>query len=135
MTERTMELEKQQTQTPTNVERTRQTRAYMPNVDIFETGDRVILLADMPGVSEDSLDITLEKNVLTIRGYTAAQAPEGFQPAYAEYGVGNYERTFALSDEVDRNQIEATIKNGVLRLEMPKAETAKTRKITVKAQS
>jgi HSP20 family molecular chaperone IbpA len=89
----------------------------------------------MPGVNENSVDITLEKNILTINGYTGIQAPDNFEPAYAEYRVGNYERTFALSDEVVREEIEATVKNGVLRLVMPKAETAKTRKITVRAES
>jgi HSP20 family molecular chaperone IbpA len=104
-------------------------------VDIYETEENVVLLADMPGVSENTVDITLEKNILTINGYTSPQAPENFEPAYAEYRFGNYERTFALSDEVDREQIEATVKHRVLRLVMPKAETAKTRKITVKAES
>ncbi len=135
MTEQTLELEKQEVENSGEVETTRNARTFFPRVDIYETEDTVVLLADMPGVNENSVDITLEKNILTINGYANPQAPENFEPAYAEYHFGNYERTFALSDEVDREQIEATVKNGVLRLIMPKAETAKTRKITVKAES
>jgi HSP20 family molecular chaperone IbpA len=134
MTENTLEIEKQETETPAEVETTRNVRTFVPRVDIYETENAVVLLADMPGVNENSVDITLEKNILTIKGYAEPQAPEDFEPAYSEYRFGNYERTFALSDEVDREQIEATVKNGVLRLTMPKAETARTRKITVKAQ-
>ena len=134
MTEQTLELEKQEVENLGEVETVRNTRTFIPRVDIYETEDTVVLLADMPGVDENSVDITLEKNILTINGFANRQAPEGFEPAYAEYKFGNYERTFALSDEVDREQIEATVKNGVLRLVMPKAEAAKTRKITVKAE-
>jgi HSP20 family molecular chaperone IbpA len=133
MTEQTLELEKQEVETSGEVETTRNDRTFVPRVDIYETENTVVLLADMPGVDENSVDITLEKNILTINGYAGPQAPDNFEPAYAEYRFGNYERTFALSDEVDREQIEATVKNGVLRLVMPKAETAKTRKISVKA--
>ena len=133
MSEQTLELEKQEVETSGEVETTRNGRTFIPRVDIYETENSVVLLADMPGVDENSVDITLEKNILTINGFAGPQAPDNFEPAYAEYRIGNYERTFALSDEVDREQIEATVKNGVLRLVMPKAEAAKTRKISVKA--
>jgi HSP20 family molecular chaperone IbpA len=135
MTDQTLEIEKQEVDTETEVETTGNARTFIPRVDIYETEDNFVLLADMPGVNENSVEITLEKNILTINGYANPQAPENYKPAYAEYHYGNYERTFALSDEVDREQIEATVKNGVLRLVMPKAETAKTRKITVRAES
>jgi len=135
MSDQTLELEKQEVDTTADVERTRNARTFVPRVDIYEMEETVILLADMPGVDENSIDITLEKNILTIHGYAGLQAPENFSPTYAEYNFGNYERTFALSDEVDREQIEATVKNGVLRLVMPKAETAKARKIAIKAAS
>jgi len=135
MNEQTMEIEKQEAETPMGIERTRTMRTYMPAVDIYELDDTVVLLADMPGVSEESIDVTLEKHVLTIRGQVELQETEESEPTYVEYYVGDYERTFALSDEVDRNKIEATIKNGVLRLVMPKADEAKTRKITVRSES
>jgi HSP20 family protein len=135
MTEQTMELEKQEVETSADIEDTRNARTFVPRVDIYETDEGIVLLADMPGVNENSVDITLEKNILTIFGVAERQAPENFEPAYSEYSYGNYKRTFALSDEVDREKIEATVKNGVLRLVMPKAEEAKTRKITVKTAS
>ncbi|MDX1614930.1 MAG: Hsp20/alpha crystallin family protein [Candidatus Promineifilaceae bacterium] len=134
MSEPTMEIEKREAELPAGTERTRMTETFIPSVDIYETEDTVFLLADMPGVDDESIDITLEKNVLTIRGEVEAQSPDEHEPAYSEYRVGDYERTFTLSDEVDRDRIEATMKNGVLRLRLPKAEEAKTRKILVKAE-
>lgn len=128
-------LQKQETREVEQPERTRTRRVYIPRVDIYETDDAVILLADLPGVSEDDVDITLEKNVLTITGYVAATQREGYSLTYNEYSEGDYERTFALSDEVDRNRIEAVMKNGVLRLTLPKSEELKTRKIAVKSAS
>jgi HSP20 family protein len=123
--------EKQELEGRDGAERTRTSRVYMLRVDIYEQDDETVLVADMPGVDEDSVDITLEKNVLTIKGYVE-EMMEGYGLAYSEYGVGDYERTFALSDEVDRNKIQASMKEGVLRLVLPKAEEARTRKITVK---
>lgn len=128
-----LEIQKQEAEEREGVERTRTRQVFVPNVDIYEEGDTVYLLADMPGVSQDSIDITLEKNILTINGYVDEDEMEGYGQAYGEYRVGDYERTFALSDEVDRNQIEATVKNGVLKLKLPKAEEAKARKIEVRA--
>lgn len=137
MTENTMamELEKQDVDEPTAVERTRTRRTFVPRVDIYEAHDKVVLLADMPGVGESSVDITLEKNILAVRGQVEFSPPENYELAYAEYYVGDYERTFALSDEVDRARIEATMKNGVLRLVLPKDESAKTRKIAVRTEA
>jgi HSP20 family molecular chaperone IbpA len=128
----TLEAEKQEVETVDGAERTRARRAYVPRVDIYETDDAIILLTDMPGVNENSVDITLEKNVLTINGYVNAASPDNYSLSYAEYESGDYERSFNLSNEIDRENIEATVKNGVLRLQLPKAAPAKTRKITVK---
>ena len=128
----TLEAEKQEVETVDGAERTRARRAYVPRVDIYETDDAIILLTDMPGVDENSVDITLEKNVLTINGYVDVDDPDNYSLSYAEYESGDYERSFNLSNEIDRENIEATVKNGVLRLLLPKAAPAKTRKITVK---
>lgn len=130
-----VQVRKEEAQELDGAERTRTRRVFIPKVDIYETGEAVILLADMPGVNEDSVDITLEKNILSIKGYVNLEGEEGYGLAYNEYTVGDYERTFALSDEVDRNEIEAAMKDGVLQLTLPKAEMAKTRKIAVKAAS
>lgn len=123
--------QKQELQEMDSAERTRTSHLYMPRVDIYERGDETVLVADMPGVDESNIDITLEKNILTIRGYVE-NTMEGYGLAYGEYGEGDFERTFALSNEVDRDKIEATVKDGVLRLVLPKAEEARTRKIKVK---
>ena len=88
---------------------------------------------DLPGVSEDSVEITLEKNVLLINGYVESVDPEGYSLAFAEYEVGDFERSFRISNEIDREKINATIKHGVLTLELLKADVAKSRKIKVKA--
>lgn len=128
----TLEAEKQEVETVDGAERTRARRAYVPRVDIYETDDAIVLLTDMPGIDENSVDIMLEKNVLTINGTVDAESPDNYSLSYAEYESGDYERSFNLSNEIDREKIEATVKNGVLRLYLPKAAPAKTRKITVK---
>ncbi|HLX64030.1 MAG TPA: Hsp20/alpha crystallin family protein [Planctomycetota bacterium] len=107
-------------------------KVFMPRADIFETAENFVIIADMPGVDEKSVDITLEKNVLTIHGKVESLAPEGYEAAYKEYEEGDYERAFTLTDAVDREGIQALVKNGVLRLTLPKAGPAKARKIEVK---
>ncbi|MEM5773544.1 MAG: Hsp20/alpha crystallin family protein [Anaerolineaceae bacterium] len=129
-----LEVQKQEAQTPEQGERTRTTPVYIPRADIFETEGQVIVIADMPGVSETSIDITLEKNTLTIRGFVQPESHPDYTLSYAEYGVGDYERSFVLSNKIDQDHIEASVKNGVLRLLLPKQEEAKARKIQVKPQ-
>jgi HSP20 family molecular chaperone IbpA len=114
-------------------ERTRDRPAFVPRADIYETDDEIFVVADMPGVDESSLDITLENNVLTINGYVEPSAPEGYSLVYSEYREGDYVRSFRLSDEIDREDIEATLKDGVLMLTLPKVKEARMRKIAVRA--
>ena len=114
-------------------ERTRQRRVYIPRADIYETPDDVVVIVDVPGVDEKSVDITLEKNVLTINAYPADIQPEGYSQVYAEFGMGDYQRRFVISSEIDQGKIEASVRNGVLHLRLPKAGPAKTRKIVVRA--
>lgn len=116
-----------------NGEATRANTVYRPTTDIYETGDRVMIVADMPGVAQKNVDVTLDRGVLTIRGTVAVEPHEGYSRVYAEYGEGDYERVFTLSEEIDREKIKATHKDGVLTLELPKAEAAKTKKIRVNA--
>jgi HSP20 family molecular chaperone IbpA len=134
MTEQTLEIQKQDVETTTTIERTHPRRRFIPRADIFENDDAVFLTVDMPGVGETSVDLTLEKNILTIRGEIESILPDDYRLTYREYRVGDYVRTFALSDEVNRDQIEALMKNGVLRVTLPKAEEAKARKIEVRAE-
>lgn len=125
------ETEKQEID-ESGAERTRAGACFVPRVDIYETNEGMTVIADMPGINEENIDITLEQNVLTINGYVASQRPEDYSLAYAEYRVGDYQRRFTLSDQIDKEKIEATVKDGVLRLQLPKAEPA-TKKISVTA--
>jgi len=125
-------IQKQEAQTPEGVERTRTRRTFVPVVDILETDKNIILVADMPGVDENSVDITLEKNVLSINGGVEEKTHEGHSLAYSEYRIGDFSRSFTLTDEIDKENIQAAVKDGVLRLTLPKAKPT-TRKIAVKA--
>ena len=128
-------MQKQEAQAPQRAEFTRARRVFMPRADIYEMPEAIVLVADMPGVDEKGVDITLEKNVLTISGHVEPEKmAENARLAYEEYEVGDYQRVFTLSDEVDREHIEAALKNGVLRVTLPKAGAAKTKKISVKAE-
>jgi HSP20 family protein len=132
MSEENKEIQKKEAPTPEKAERTRQRRVYNPSVDIIEKQNETVVIADMPGTDETSVDITLEKNLLDIYGKVDPEIPENMRLAVSEYGIGDYHRTFTLSDEIDREKIQASVKNGVLRLVLPKAERAKTRKIEVR---
>ncbi len=105
---------------------------FLPPADVYETKDSIVVLAEMPGVPSDGVDITLERRVLTIRGRTAAAEHAGYQRVYNEYADGDYERVFTLSENIDRDRIEARLRDGVLHLALPKAEAAKARKIELK---
>lgn len=132
--ENAMEYQKTPATTPVAMERTRNRRVYVPKVDIIETPDAMVLYADMPGTDEKSVDVTVEKNVLTIAGTVSGERFAGRSIAYAEYDIGDYERVFTISDEVDRNRIEAIVKNGVLKLILRKAPHAEAKKITVRTE-
>ncbi|HOO41268.1 MAG TPA: Hsp20/alpha crystallin family protein [Syntrophales bacterium] len=133
MSKEMSELQKQSTQAAMETERTRNRKVYVPKVDIYETKEAIILIADMPGVDEQSVDVVLDKNVLTISGRAEPLSFKDYSIAYSEYDVGDYQRAFTISDEVDREKIEATVKNGVLRLTLHKAEQVKAKKIVIKA--
>ncbi len=133
--EATKEIQKKEAGLPERVERTRAKKQYAPAVDIIERNEDIVLIADMPGVDEKSVDITLEKDILTIYGKVESENPEGYRLAASEYGIGDYQRVFTLSDEIDRDKIRAKVKNGVLRLTLPKVEEVKTKKIQVKAEA
>ena len=115
-------------------EETRDTRGYhTPLIDIHEGPDGLILEADLPGANEGNLHVQLEDNVLSLHARVTSPAPEGARALHEEYGVADYYRSFILSDEVERSRISAELKNGVLRLVLPKAERAKTRRIEVRS--
>jgi HSP20 family molecular chaperone IbpA len=128
--EKTIEVAKQEIIEADEMERTRDYQCFVPKTDIYERDGNIFITADMPGVNQESIDIRLEKNVLSINGFTAAKDFSGFDLVYSEYTPGDYQRSFQLSDEIDHDKISATIKNGQLVLRLPKAEV-KTKKIPV----
>ncbi len=109
-------------------------RTYVPNVDIIEQDDKLLLLADMPGVSSDDLDIRYERGELTIDGRVPPRQDAG-QTHYLlrEYGVGDYRRAFQIGEGIESSGIEAELHDGVLTLHLPKTEQAVSRRISVKA--
>ncbi len=123
---------KQELQTTDGVERTRSGRIYTPAVDIYETNEAIVLVADMPGVDESTVDVTLEKSVLTIHGRVQPWQFEGHTLRYAEYGIGDYQRSFTISNQIDWEHIEGSVSNGVLRLTLPKTGPAQAKKIAIK---
>ncbi|MBF0100622.1 MAG: Hsp20/alpha crystallin family protein [Desulfobacterales bacterium] len=103
---------------------------FSPSVDIYENKESIILLADMPGVSSENIDIHLEDNELRIQGHVVRNKNES--PIVEEYRIGDYSRTFTLTNMIDQDKIQATMKDGVLRLELPKAQSVKPKKIAIK---
>ena len=110
-----------------DVERTRPVRVIVPRCDIFEGADAVQIECEMPGADESSIDVTLERSVLTITGRFEATGPEGFRPVWREFEGGEYRRSFELSNEADAEGIEAAMQNGVLSVKVPKTKPAQRR--------
>lgn len=128
-----MEVKKEEVPTEES-ERTRECQCFVPRADIYETEENIVVLLDMPGIEKEEIDVSLEKNTLTVNGYVKVETPKGYSLALNEYRLGDYERSFRISNQIDREGIEAEYKEGVLRLTLPKAEEAKERKIPVKAE-
>ena len=117
---------------PTVPEQTRPGAVYSPSVDIFENDNAITVLADMPGVKAQDLKIDLRDSVLTLTGRVSA--PDGAKESdvLREYQAGTFFRQFTLSETIDQAKIDATLTDGVLRLELPKVEKARPRQITVR---
>jgi HSP20 family molecular chaperone IbpA len=124
--------EKQELATP--AEQTRPGLVFTPDVDIFESEREITLLADMPGVKAEQLNIDLRENTLTLVGEIEPYEGPDEEDLLVEYEVGKYYRQFTLSEVIDQNRIDANLRNGVLRLTMPKVEKATPRKIEVRSQ-
>ena len=108
-------------------------RAVLPAVDVFEDAAGITLLADMPGVTKDLLDLKIEGDALLIEGAVRPLTPEGLEAVYAEVRVPRFRRSFTLSRELDTARIEANLKDGVLTLRIPKQAHAQPRRIPVSA--
>ncbi|HVX63000.1 MAG TPA: Hsp20/alpha crystallin family protein [Pirellulales bacterium] len=115
-------------------ERTRGGTYYQPNVDILEKENELLLLADMPGAKADAIDVRFEEGELTIHAPVTERQSDDAKYLLAEYGVGDFYRTFRVSEQIDAAKIHAEYSDGVLRLHLPKVEAAKPRRITVTAQ-
>ena len=101
-------------------------------VDVLEDETGITVIADMPGVSKDSLEIKVENDALSIEGAVSAATPQAMEATYAEVRIPRYRRSFTLSRELDSSRIEAQLKDGVLRLRIPKHEQARPQRISVK---
>ncbi len=115
----------------TREERTVPGRFYVPPADVWETEDALAVAMEVPGVAREAVAIELKDDVLRVEARVDASKYEGLEPVYAEYGVGHWARSFALSDKVDRERIEARLEDGVLTLTLPKAAEARPRRISV----
>jgi HSP20 family protein len=107
---------------------------YRPNVDIVEKADELVVLADVPGATGEDIDVDFEDGNLTIHAKVKPRQEESTEYLVREYGVGDYHRTFRVSEAIDAARITAEYADGVLTLHLPKAEATKPRKIDVKTQ-
>jgi HSP20 family protein len=123
---------KEKREVPTPAELTKPGLVFNPAVDIFETERELTLLADLPGVKAKDLKIDLKDDVLTLTADETILEGTGEKDVFREYRTGRYYRQFSLSDTIDQSKIEAVMKDGVLRLTLPKVEAATPRKIAVK---
>ncbi len=110
----------------------RESQAMTPRVDVLEDDSVITLLADMPGVSKDSLEIKVENDALSIEGAITAATPQALAATYAEVRIPRYRRSFILSRELDAGRIDAQLNDGVLKLRIPKHEQARPQRISVK---
>ncbi len=124
---------KEKQEVATAAEQTRPGVLFAPNVDIFETDQQITLLADLPGVTPQNLTIDLRDNILTVTGDVMPIENREEKDLLIEYETGRYYRQFTLSNLIDQNKIDAQLKDGVLRLTLPKVEKATPRTITVNA--
>ena len=108
--------------------------AILPAVDIVEDGSGITVMADLPGVSNDKLTVRVDGETLLIEGELAIDLPESIEATYAEVQVPRYRRVFTLSRDLDTSKCEASLKDGILKLRIPKAEHAQPRRIEVKVE-
>lgn len=114
------------------VAKPRTSGTYRPRVDIRETDDSFLLVADVPGAGEDDIELSIEKDVLTLSAHVEEQTFDEYEPFWRGYGVGNWSRSFRINEGIEREGIDATIKDGVLRVSLPKGKTALKTSIAVK---
>ena len=130
--EQRQEVRRDERQAPARQEqRGRETPTMVPRVDVLEDETGITLLADLPGVSRESLELHVEGDSLTIEGAVTAATPDAMEATYAEVRVPRFRRSFTLSRELDGGRIEAQLRDGVLRLRIPKQEHAQPRRVSI----
>lgn len=126
------ELEVQQKkEVSSQQEKTIPARFYVPATDIFETGDALKIVMEVPGVPKEAIDVKLENDVLSVEGRIRATNYEGLEPLYTEYPVGQFARSFTLPEQVDQHNITAQLTDGVLTLTLNKRPETKPRRIAI----
>ena len=113
-------------------EKTYSCKYYVPDVDIWEMNDSLVLEADLPGVKKENIDINVKEDVLSIEGRVDPMEYEGLDASYSEYNVGHYYRQFTLGKVIDQSKIEAEMDQGTLKLVLPKLEKAQPRQIAIR---
>lgn len=106
--------------------------SLLPPVDVMEDENGITVIADVPGATRESLSLRIDGDTLSLEAPIGLELPEGMEPVYAEVRAAHYRRSFTLSGELDRDRIQASLKDGVLRLELPKREEARPRRIEVR---
>ncbi len=114
-------------------ESTRTRPVHRPVADIYETRETLYVVLELPGVDAAGLDVTLDKRVLTVTGRGRDASPPGYAPTLSEYRVADFERSFTLAESIDTDGIEAALKDGILKLTLPKAGPAPAKTIRVNA--
>lgn len=112
-------------------ETTKPEKYFIPAVDIYETDQEVTVIAEMPGVTAGGIEVTLEDDVLTIKGRKETEEHANARILLQEYESGNYQRRFTVAETIDQDKISASLNNGLLKVILPKTEPAKPRKIEV----
>ena len=112
-------------------EKTVPARYYVPNADIYETEDALVVVMEVPGVEKKDLEISLENDVLRVEGRIDFTKYDGLDPLYTEYNVGHYSRAFTVSSKIDQHQISAELEDGVLKLTLKKSKDAMPRRIAI----
>lgn len=131
MTEENKVVAENKTPQAGNGERLTPGRFYLPNTDIYEDGEQLVLTMDLPGVDKDNLEINLEKSLLSVEGRVTLDDYDGLDPVYTEYNVGHFARTFRLSSAIDQEGITAQIDDGVLTLYLKKRKESIPRRIAI----
>lgn len=127
------DMTQERRETPlTRAERTREGRTFVPNCDIIEKDNELLILADMPGVRAEDVDVNFERGLLTIQGRVDRNREAGRTLTLQEYGIGDFHRTFEVGEGIDPSKIEAEMKDGVLTLHLPKSDAILPRKIAVR---